>query len=85
MKFEFDLYEVEVKARSIGKDFNKSDTLSAMNFLALACLDASKKYEGGSLELIGKGYEKAGRKIYEQLKEYGILETLLGDDEGKEE
>lgn len=80
MKFEFDQYVVDIKAGVIGQDFNKRDTLGAMNFLGLACLYASENFKDGELKSFGEAFGKAGRSIYEQLQEYGIMDVMFNEE-----
>lgn len=77
MKFEFEGYEVEVEARRKGqKTFDKGATLTVMNFVSMAMMDAFQRSNGNGYTGLACMYLNSGKDIYEQLKGYGLFEFL---------
>ena len=87
MKFNFNGYDVEIKAKADYKtNFNKKDTMALMNFISTLYGDSSNLYkklaevsEGRKKELFtyyAEDQKKISRKIYDALDELGLYEGL---------
>lgn len=73
MKIIIDGCEVEIKAKSAGKNrYNKTDTMFVLNTLSLLAYEASNSYDDAGCDHLANGARDLASVIYDLLDKNGF-------------
>lgn len=72
MKIIIDGYEVEIKAKSAGKNrYNKTDTMFVLNTLSMLAFEASRSYDNIGCDHLANDARNLANTIYDLLDKNG--------------